>query len=54
MIFNDSINLNKKQFIKIQKWFNSARKYGFTYLATARSDLTVKIRHNTMIDIKAV
>ena len=27
IIFDDIINLSKKELLKIQKWFNSARKY---------------------------
>ena len=51
IIFDDIINLPKKQLIKIQKWFNSARKYGYTCIATAQNytDLPIQIRRNTMI-----
>ena len=51
IIFDDIINLNKKQLNKIQKWFNSARKYGFTCIATAQNytDLPIQMRRNTMI-----
>lgn len=51
IIFDDIINLPKKQLTKIQKWFNSARKYGYTCIATAQNytDLPIQIRRNTMI-----
>ena len=51
IIFDDIINLPKKQMVKIQKWFNSARKYGYTCIATAQNytDLPIQIRRNTMI-----
>jgi len=51
IIFDDIINLPKKQLTKIQKWFNSARKYGYTCIATAQnySDLPIQMRRNTMI-----
>ena len=53
IIFDDIINLPKKQLIKIQKWFNSSRKYGYSCLCTAQSftDLPIQIRRNTMIFI---
>jgi len=53
IIFDDIINLPKKQMIKIQKWFNSARKYGYTCIATAQNytDLPIQIRRNTMVFI---
>ena len=51
IIFDDIINLPKKEMIKIQKWFNSARKYGFTCIATAQNypDLGIQIRRNIMV-----
>ena len=51
IIFDDIINLNKKQLLKIQKWYTSARKYGYTCIATAQNytDLPIQIRRNTMI-----
>ena len=51
IIFDDIINLPKKQITKIQKWFNSSRKYGYTCIATAQNytDLPIQIRRNTMI-----
>lgn len=53
IIFDDMINLPKKQLVKIQKWFNSARKYGFTCIAVAQNytDLPIQMRRNTMIHI---
>jgi len=51
IIFDDIINLPKKQLIKIQKWFNSSRKYGFTCIAVTQNytDLPIQMRRNTMI-----
>jgi hypothetical protein len=51
IIFDDIINLPNKQLTKIQKWFNSARKYGYTCIATAQNytDLPIQIRRNTHI-----
>ena len=51
MVFDDIINLKKKELIEIQKWFNSSRKYGFTVIAMAQNypDLPIQIRRNTMI-----
>ena len=51
IIFDDIINLPKKQLTKIAKWFNSARKYGFTCIATAQNytDLPLQIRRNIMV-----
>ena len=51
IVFDDIINLPKKQLLKIQKWFNSARKYGFTCIAMAQNytQLPVQIRRNTMV-----
>jgi len=53
IIFDDIINLPKKQLTKIQKWFNSSRKYGFTNIAVAQNytDLPIQLRRNTMIFI---
>ena len=53
IIFDDIINLNKKQLLKIQKWYTSARKYGFTCICCAQNytDLPIQIRRNTMIFI---
>ena len=46
IIFDDIINLSK-----IQKWFDSASKYGFTCISMAQNwtQLPVQIRRNTMI-----
>ena len=51
MIWDDIINLPKKQLIKIQKWFNSSRKAGYTNIIMAQNytDLPIQIRRNTMI-----
>ena len=51
IIFDDIINLSKKELLKIQKWFNSARKYGFTCISMAQNyqQLPIQIRRNTMI-----
>jgi len=53
IIFDDIINLPKKQLTKIQKWFNSSRKYGYTNIAVAQNytDLPIQLRRNTMIFI---
>ena len=50
IVFDDMINLPKKQLLKIQKWFNSARKYGFTCIAIAQNytDMPIQMRRNTM------
>lgn len=51
IVFDDIINLPKKDLLKIQKWFNSARKYGYTCIAMAQNytNLPIQIRRNTMI-----
>ena len=51
IVFDDIINLPKKQLLKIQKWFNSARKYGYTCIAMAQNytQLPIQMRRNTMI-----
>ena len=53
MIFDDIINLKPKEKIKLQKWFNSSRKYGYTCIAMAQNftDLPIQMRRNTMIYI---
>ena len=53
IIFDDIINLPKKQLLKIQKWYNSSRKYGYTCISTAQNytDLPIQMRRNTMIFI---
>lgn len=49
IVFDDMINLPKKQLTKIQKWFNSARKYGFTCVAMIQNyvDEPIQMRRNT-------
>ena len=49
-IFDDIINLPKKELVKIQKWFNSARKYGFTVICMVQNyfDEPIQMRRNTM------
>ena len=49
-IFDDIINLPKKELLKIQKWFNSARKYGFTCVCMIQNytDEPIQMRRNTM------
>ena len=53
IIFDDMINLPKKQLLKIQKWANSSRKGGFSNIFVAQNypDLPIQIRRNTMIFI---
>jgi len=53
IIFDDMINLPKKQLVKIQKWVNSSRKGGFSCICVAQNytDLPIQIRRNTMIFI---
>ena len=49
IIFDDIINLPKKQLTKIQKWFNSSRNYGFTCVAMVQNytDAPILMRRNT-------
>jgi hypothetical protein len=51
MIFDDVINLPKKELKIIQAWFASARKYGFTvfFLAQDYTSIPIQIRRNIMI-----
>ena len=51
IVFDDIINLPKKELVKIQKWFNSARKYGYTCIAMAQNytNLPIQMRRNTMV-----
>jgi ABC-type dipeptide/oligopeptide/nickel transport system ATPase component len=51
IVFDDIINLPKKDLLKIQKWFNSARKYGYTCIAMAQNytQLPIQMRRNTMV-----
>jgi ABC-type dipeptide/oligopeptide/nickel transport system ATPase component len=53
IIFDDIINLPKKQLVKIQKWVNSSRKKHWTCISVAQNytDLPIQIRRNTMIFI---
>lgn len=49
MVFDDMINSSKKDKLKMQKWFNSSRKYGFTCVVLAQnfSDVPIQMRRNT-------
>lgn len=49
IIFDDIINLEKKELKKICKWFNSARKYGFTCIAMCQNwtDMPIQMRRNS-------
>ena len=48
IVFDDMINLTKKQLLKIQKWFNSSRKYGYTAICMVQNytDCPPQIRRN--------
>ena len=48
MVWDDCMNLSKKEFIKIQKYFASSRKYGFTNIILAQnySSIPLQIRRN--------
>ena len=48
IVFDDMINLTKKQLLKIQKWFNSSRKYGYTAICMVQNytDAPLQIRRN--------
>ena len=50
IVFDDMINLPKKELVKIQKWFNSARKAGWTCIAMCQNytDMPIQMRRNTM------
>jgi hypothetical protein len=50
IVFDDIINLNKKELKKIEKWFNSARKAGWTCIAMCQNytDMPTQMRRNTM------
>jgi len=50
IVFDDMINLPAKEKVKIQKWFNSARKYGFTCIAMVQNytEEPIQMRRNTM------
>jgi energy-coupling factor transporter ATP-binding protein EcfA2 len=49
IVFDDFINLKAKEKVKIQKWFNSARKFGFTQVSMCQrySDMPIQMRNNT-------
>ena len=49
LIMDDIINLKKSELVKLQKWFNSARKYGFTCIAMCQnwSDMPIQMRRNS-------
>ena len=51
IVFDDIINLKKKELIELQKWFNSSRKYGFTAIVMVQNytDEPIQMRRNTMI-----
>ena len=51
MVFDDVINLGKKEKIELQKWFTSSRKYGVTCIAMYQNytDEPIQMRRNTMI-----
>jgi hypothetical protein len=51
IVWDDIINLPKKDLLKIQKWFNSSRKAGYTNIIMAQNytNLPIQIRRNTMI-----
>jgi hypothetical protein len=48
IVFDDMINLPKKYLIKIQKWFNSARKKGWTCISMIQNytDAPIQMRRN--------
>jgi len=48
IVFDDMINLPKNDKVKIQEWFNSAQKYGFTGIALVQNyvDTPVQMRRN--------
>ena len=50
IVFDDMINLPSKDKLKIQKWFNSSRKYGFTCISMIQNytDEPIQMRRNTM------
>jgi len=51
LICDDFNNCSKKTMITLQKWVNSARKYGFTILLLAQNhqNIPVQIRRNIMM-----
>ena len=48
IIFNDLINLNKKQLAKVSKFYCSTRKYGFTCICMSQNytEIPLNIRRN--------
>ena len=48
LILDDIINCSPKELKKMMKWFNSARKYGFTVIALVQNftDLPLQMRRN--------
>lgn len=50
IVFDDMINLKPKEKLKIQKWFNSSRKYGFSCVSMVQNytDEPIQMRRNTM------
>lgn len=48
VVWDDFINLNAKEKVKINKWVNSSRKFGFTNLLMAQNytDVPTQIRRN--------
>lgn len=49
LIMDDIINLKNSELVKLQKWFNSARKYGFTCIAMCQNwtDMPMQMRRNS-------
>jgi hypothetical protein len=50
IVFDDMINLPNKDKLKIQKWFNSSRKSGWTNISMIQNytDEPIQMRRNTM------
>ena len=51
IVFDDFINLPKKELKQIQKFFNSGRKYGYTVMALMQNitDAPIQLRRNIQI-----
>lgn len=51
IVFDDFINMSKKELKVIQKWANSARKYGYSclFLAQNTTDIPMQLRRNIMV-----